>query len=144
MAELSQQEISDLFSELRVAHLCTVRPDGRPHVTPVGYIVEGDKAFVMAPANAVKFRNVRKNPKVALSVATEERPARYVVLEGDGRVTDDNWGQVLERISIRNYGPEQGRAIAREWLAVGGVLVLEIQVNKVLTWKSDEDGPHPR
>ena len=138
MTELSQQEISDLFSELGVAHLCTVRPDGRPHVAPVSYIVENGKAFVMAPANTVKFRNVRHNPKVSLSIATEQRPHQYVVLEGDGRLTEDNLPQVLDRLCVRTYGPERGRAIAHEVLAAGGVLVLEIKVNKILSFKADE------
>ena len=138
MTELNQQEISDLYLELGVAHLCTVRPDGRPHVAPVSYLVENGKAFVMAPANAVKFRNVRQNPKVALSIATERRPHQYEVLEGEGRLTEDNLPQVLERICFRTYGPEREPAVAREVLAAGGVLVLEIQVNKVLSFKADE------
>ena len=142
MAEMSQQEITDFFSEIGVANLCTVRPDGRPHVAPVGYIVEDGIAFVMAPANTVKFRNLRQNPKVALSIATVQPPNRYVVLEGEGRATEDNLAQVLERICLRYY-PEQGSALASEWLAAGGLLVLEIKVNKILSWKAEEDVPHP-
>ena len=36
MSEMSQQEISDYLERgAHVAHVATVRPDGRPHVTPV-------------------------------------------------------------------------------------------------------------
>ena len=143
MSELSEQEIAELFAEFSVAHLCTVRPDGRPHVAPVSYMVEGDKAFVATPEGTVKLRNVRKNPKVSLSVATEPSPARYVVLEGDATVTKDSAARVLENVSIRNYGSEAGPAVAKEWLAAGVVMVIEIQVNKVLSWKSDGNPPRP-
>ena len=143
MAELSKQEISGLFAEQSVAHLCTVRPDGRPHVAPVSYMVEGDKAYVATPEDTVKLRNLRHNPKVSLSIATEPSPAKYVVLEGEARVTEDSAARVLENVSIRNYGPDAGPAVAREWLAAGVVRVIEIQVKKVLTWKSDGKPPRP-
>ena len=143
MAELTKQEIAELFAEFSVAHLCTVRPDGRPHVAPVSYMVEGDKAYVATPEGTVKLQNVRKNPKVSLSIATEPSPAKYVVLEGDAKVTKDSAARVLENVSIRNYGPEAGPAVAKEWLAAGVVMVIEIQVNKVLSWKSDGNPPRP-
>ena len=112
MAGLSEQEISELFAEFSVAHLCTVRPDGRPHVAPVSYMVEGDKAYVATPETTVKLQNVLKNPKVSLSIANEPSPAKYVVLEGDARVAKDEAARVLEHVSIRNYGPEAGPAVA--------------------------------
>ena len=137
MADLSQKEISDLLAEPHLCHLATVRPDGRPHVTPIWYMEENGIAFVMAGANSVKFRNVRQNPKVSLSIATDRRPYKYVVLEGEGRVTEDNLNQVTERLCVRYDGPERGRAYARELIAAGGLRVLEVQVQRVLSWTSD-------
>ena len=137
MADLSQKEISDLLAEPHLCHLATVRPDGRPHVTPIWYMEENGKAFVIAGANAVKFRNVRQNPKVSLSIATDQRPYKYVVLEGEGRLTQDNLNQVTERLCVRYDGPERGRAYARELTAAGGLRVLEVQVRRVLSWTRD-------
>lgn len=140
MAEMTRQEISDFLAQSHVAHLATVRPDGRPHVTPISYIADLEaqgKAYVMAPENTVKFQNVRQNPKVSLSVANDQRPFDYVLLEGEGRLTQDNMADVLERMCLRYY-PERGTAYARELLAAGGLLVLEVTVNKVLSRK-DED-----
>ena len=81
MPKLSQQEISDFLAEPHLADLATVRPDGRPHMAPVGYIVENGKAFVIARVGTVKVRNIRQNPKVSLSIAPEELPYQYVLLE---------------------------------------------------------------
>ena len=137
MADMSRQEISDLLLEPHVADLATVRPDGRPHLAPVWYMEENGKAFVIASANAVKFRNVRHNPRVSLSIATDQRPYQYVVLEGEGRLTDDNLDQVIERICVRYDGPERGRAYAREVIAAGRTRVMEVQIHRVLSWKDD-------
>ena len=138
MTELSQQEISDLLAEPHLCHLATVRPDGRPHVTPIWYMEENGKAFVMANGNAVKFRNLRSNPKVSLSIGTDQRPYKYVVLEGEGRVTEDNLAHVIEGIASRYRGPEMGRAYARDLLAAGEIRILEVQIQRVVSWKSDD------
>ena len=140
MPELSQQEISDFLSEPHLADLATVRPDGRPHVAPVGYIVENGKAFVIARATAVKVRNVRHNPKVSLSIAPEELPYRYVVLEGEALLTDNDVDKWVERLSVRYYGPERGPTFAREQLAVNKYRLLEVQIQRVISYVSDEKG----
>ena len=138
MAKLTQQEISDLLAEPYLCHLATVRPDGRPHVTPIWYMEENGKAFIMASPNSVKFRNVRHNAKVSLSIGTEERPYKYVVLEGEGRIIDDNLERVIQGIATRYRGPEVGGAYARDLLAAGGIRVLEVQIQRVLSWKSED------
>jgi hypothetical protein len=93
--------------------------------------------LVVAPANSVKFRNVRHNPKVSLSIAPHQRLYKYVVLEGEGWLSDDNLTQVLERLCLRN-APDRGRDYPGELLARGEWLVLEVEVHRVLSHKSDE------
>ena len=137
MTTMSQEEISEILAEPHLTHLATVRPDGRPHVTPIWYLEENGKAYIMAGANAVKFRNVRRNPKVSLSIATDQRPYKYVVLEGEGRLRDDNPNNVIERICVRYDGPERGGAFARELIASGTTVVLEVDIQKVMSWNSD-------
>ena len=73
---------------------------------------------------------------MALSIGTDQRPYQYVVLEGEGRITDDDRDQVLERILIGYVGPERGRALTREVLARVGrtqLRVLEVPMDRVLS-----------
>jgi general stress protein 26 len=55
------------------AHLATVRADGTPDVTPVHPCWEGDTLWLMVFTGAVKVRNVRANPKVALHWQVTEK-----------------------------------------------------------------------
>ena len=137
MVVLSKQEIEEYLAEPHVAHLVTRQPDGRPHMAPVWYLAEGSHALVMAYANAVKMRNIRRNPVVALSIATDQRPYKYVVLEGTGRITDDNLLQVIERICVQYCGPEEGPAYAKLMLSEGPMLLIDIGVTRVTGWKHD-------
>tara|TARA_B100000315_G_scaffold64952_1_gene58963 strand:+ start:1726 stop:2139 length:414 start_codon:yes stop_codon:yes gene_type:complete len=137
MAVLSEPEIKAYLAEPHVAQMVTVRPDGRPHMAPVWFLAEGRRALVMAYENAVKLRNIRQNPAVALSIATDHRPYKYVVLEGEGRVTDRDLLQVIERICVQYDGPEKGSAYARELLSGGEMLLVDIQLTRVTGWKHD-------
>ncbi len=138
MAELTKQEIAAYLAEAHVAHLVTVRSNGRPQVAPVWFLEDNGKAFVMADAHALKVRNVRRNPAVTLSIATDQRPLKYVVLNGDGRVAEGDIAQMVERICVRYDGPVRGVEYAKELLGEDRMALIEIQVTRVSGWK-DED-----
>lgn len=138
MAQLSQQEIGSYLAEPHVAHLVTVRPDGRPHVAPVWFLWEAGHALIITGGTSVKVRNIRWSPAVALSIATDHRPFQYVVLEGAGKVTQEDLARVVERICVRYDGPVQGAAYAQELLAAGNMVLVDIQVERVIGWKDEE------
>jgi PPOX class probable F420-dependent enzyme len=64
------------------AHLATVMPDGSPQVTPVWVHVEGDDVIVNTSEERVKTRNVRRDPRVALSVYDQKNPYRKATIRG--------------------------------------------------------------
>ena len=138
MAELGRQQIEAYLGEPHVANLTTVRPGGRPHVAPVWFLWEAGRVYMIAGNTAVKVRNVRANPAVALSVAADARPYQYVILEGQAQVREDNLEEMVNRICVRYDGPERGAEFAQELLSSGGTVLLEVEVNKTLSWQEDE------
>ena len=63
-------------------HLATLMPDGSPHVSPVWIDVDGDQVLVNSVAGRVKERNVRRDPRVALSVRDQQRVEDVVTIRG--------------------------------------------------------------
>ena len=59
--------------------LATVRPDGRPHVTPVWGVWQDEALWFSAGGEARKTRNLRANPHAAM---TTDDPLDPVVVEG--------------------------------------------------------------
>jgi hypothetical protein len=59
--------------------LCTVRPDGSPHLTPIWFVYEADSFWVCTGRTAAKTRNLREHPSVAIGLEDGNRP---VVAEG--------------------------------------------------------------
>src|SRR5262245_20004989 len=67
--------------------LATVRPDGRPHVMPVGALWLDGVFYFTAGAGTRKAKNLAHNAQCVITVATHDFD---VVMEGEAvRVTDD-------------------------------------------------------
>ncbi|MGH7373359.1 MAG: TIGR03618 family F420-dependent PPOX class oxidoreductase, partial [Candidatus Rokuibacteriota bacterium] len=76
----------DILQKKAFANLATVSSDGSPQVTPVWVDYDGTHIRFNTAKGRVKDRNLRRNPKVALSIQDPDNPYRY--LQVRGRVAD--------------------------------------------------------
>ena len=91
-----------------VAWVVTVRPDGRPHATPVVPVFDGGKVYFHTGSTEVKRANLRANPHVlVLAGDTAWDNGFDVAVEGSAvEVTDDT---SLRRIAELYRGRWDGR-----------------------------------
>jgi hypothetical protein len=74
--------------------LTTINPDGSPHVMPVGVANVSDAWYFTSSRAAVKARNIARDPRCVISVATH--PFDLVV---EGRAVPVSDGDELRRIA---------------------------------------------
>ncbi|GAA4610151.1 PPOX class F420-dependent oxidoreductase [Actinoallomurus liliacearum] len=72
----------DLLERPLFAHLATVGPGGRPQVTPVWVIWDGEFLRFTTTTDRQKYRNVRRDPSAAISVNDPDQPYRYLEVRG--------------------------------------------------------------
>jgi len=101
----------ELLESGRLAHLVTLRPDGAPQVSCVWVGVDGDEIVSgHLAAGQAKLRNVRADPRVALSVESPERNElglqRYLVVHGTARVEEGGAPELLQQLAYRYIGPD--------------------------------------
>ncbi|GAB3758447.1 PPOX class probable F420-dependent enzyme [Microlunatus parietis] len=89
-----------------IAHLATVLPDGSPHVVPVFAGIEGDRIAVFTGPGSRKARNLRRDPRVALSVAPADGPFQPVIVRGRvvAWVEDESRWEIIDRIAVTYLG----------------------------------------
>jgi F420H(2)-dependent biliverdin reductase len=51
-----------------------VRPDGRPHLTPIWFVWVDDRMWLCTQSSTVKVRNVRANPTVSIALENGNAP----------------------------------------------------------------------
>jgi PPOX class probable F420-dependent enzyme len=71
----------EFAAEYQKGTLVTIRGDGRPQVSNVLYVLEGQSALMSLTADRAKTRNLQRDPRACLHV-TDETFWKYVVLDG--------------------------------------------------------------
>jgi PPOX class probable F420-dependent enzyme len=111
-------EVRRVLDGTPIAHLATVLPDGAPHTVPLWIGVHGDKIVFLTGPGSRKARNLRRDPRVALSVIPADNPFQPVIVRG--RVTEwldgDAAWEIIDQISAKYtgapYSREQERVVA--------------------------------
>lgn len=72
----------DILEGKNFGHLTTLMPDGSPQVTPVWVDIDGNEVLFNTAEGRQKDRNLRRDGRVAVSVADHGNPYRYVQVRG--------------------------------------------------------------
>src|SRR5689334_13354132 len=115
-----------LLSGTRTGKLATVRADGRPHVVPIWFELDGDTLVFMTGETSVKGKRMRHDARVALCVDDETPPYSFVMIEGTAELIDDDPEALLywaTRIGERYMGAERAEEYGRRNGVPGELLV---------------------
>lgn len=86
-----------------VASLATVGPDGRPQVSAVWFLADGDTVRLSLSSARQKTRNLLARPQANLFILDLANPARYVELRGDATLVPDDDYEFADRLAAK-YG----------------------------------------
>src|SRR5262245_25012054 len=96
------QSVRTLVATGPLTHLTTLNSDGSPQVTVVWVAIEGDE-IVSAHLNLHrKIKNIRRDPRVAVSLIGPNKNAidlqEYLVVYGEARITEGGAVPLLQRL----------------------------------------------
>ncbi len=116
----------------RTGKLAPVRKDGRPHVAPIWFDLDGDVVVFTTWHTSVKATNLRRDPRLALCVDDESPPFAYAVIEGIA--TFDETAEVrywAARIGARYMGADRAEEFGKR-NGVPGELVVRLRPTKIV------------
>jgi PPOX class probable F420-dependent enzyme len=100
----------ELLESDAVANVITIDEDGRPQVTLAWVGIEGDEIVLATMPEQRKLRNLRRDPRIALSVAStttnEWGLLEYLVVYGTARVAEGGAPEMLQRLAYTYIGPD--------------------------------------
>ena len=120
--------VCDRLAEEKNVWLCTVRPDGSPHVTPVWFVFEQGRWWIGTDGDSVKVRNIEQFPRVSLALEDGRLP---VVAEGDAALHRDRFpARITDAFAVKYawdvtapHRPDGDRVLleiaVRRWLLAG-------------------------
>jgi len=97
-----------LIDGRNIGVLATLMPGGAPHLSPVYEDREGDVVLVNTVIGRVKYRNVRRDPRVSLVVVDHLNPLQYVEIRGRVvELTTDGAEEHIDMLANRYMGVEK-------------------------------------
>jgi putative heme iron utilization protein len=120
---LTASELVELANSRILTLAATVRPDGRPHLSPTDLTFVDGVFYLGVDEATARYRNLKQNPAVTVMLADGSK--RQAILEGNARFLDmksDKSKRVLEA-QKRKYG----------WVTNA---LAEFQPVKIFTWKA--------
>jgi PPOX class probable F420-dependent enzyme len=142
MQEMTPEEIRHfLLGTPRTTMLTTVRADGRPHVAPIWFDLDGEVLVISTSPNTVRAKNIRRDPRVSLCVDDPQPPYAYVIIEGVAEITNPSDDQRLywtTRLSSRYRGDELGKLYGKRY-ADAGEVPIRITPTKIIAHKGIAD-----
>lgn len=120
-------KLKGILDGANFAHLATLE-DGRPHNTAMWVARDGDHIIMNTLEGRVKWRNLRADPRVAISISPTDEP--YVNYSIQGRVVEmrtSDGKEVIDALAKKYLGEDE-----YPWLQPGDVRVtLVIAVDEI-------------
>jgi PPOX class probable F420-dependent enzyme len=134
MPRMTDSEWKKFLSDgTRTGKLATTRLDGRPHVVPIWFVLDGEDLVFNTGADSVKGRALARTGWASLCVDDESPPFSFVTVSGPVTISTD-LDEMLPwaiRIAARYMGADQAEAFGRR-NAVEGELLVRLRADHVL------------
>jgi PPOX class probable F420-dependent enzyme len=97
--------VKRLIEEKTYANLATLMPDGSPHVVITWVDHDGDTVLINTNEGSQKYKNAKRNPKIALDVIDTTNPFRAAFIRGRVKdVTFDGAEDHIDRMAMKYLG----------------------------------------
>ncbi|MBM4420340.1 MAG: PPOX class F420-dependent oxidoreductase [Chloroflexi bacterium] len=131
----------DLLERPLYACLATVREDGAPLANPMWFLWEPGSGVLLFTHTTTRhnYRNVRREPRVAVLISDPEEPLRYLQVHGRVEaITPDPTGAFHEQLQLRYHGRvgEVGEREAR--------VVITVRPTRIVTGQGIRERRHAR
>ena len=134
MASLNDPEVRAFLQEgTRTGKLGYLSASGRPLVSPVWFVVEGDALVFNTGKDTAKGRSLARDPRATLCVDLQEPPFAFVQVQGEVELSED-LAELLRTatvIAARYMGQERAEEFGKR-NGVPGEYVVRLRPSKVL------------
>jgi PPOX class probable F420-dependent enzyme len=141
MPDMTKSEWMEFLSAgTRTGKLATTGRDGRPHVVPIWFVLEGDELVFMTGAKTVKGRALERTGWASLCVDDQRPPYSFVTVSGPVTISAD-LEEMLPfsiKIAARYMGEELAEQFGRR-NAVEGELLVRLRAEHVLAIRDVAD-----
>jgi PPOX class probable F420-dependent enzyme len=107
MAIALPESVKKIVQDKAYGHVITFNANGKPQVTMVWMDVEGDEVVFNTADGRLKPRNLRRDPRVVISVQDRNDAQSYMVFHGKASVTEAGADDHIDTLAKRFLGADR-------------------------------------
>lgn len=98
------ESVKKVLEDKAYGHVVTFNPNGQPQLTMVWMDVDGNEALFNTAEGRKKVQNLRRDPRIMISVQNRSEPQSYVVLNGAATLTETGADAHIDKLAKRFLG----------------------------------------
>ena len=98
------ENFQDILASTTLAHVATLGPRGEPQSTPVWFIWDGQHLKFSQTTTRQKYRNLRRDPRIAVSLVDPHNPNRSLEIRGVARLEEDQDLSFVDSLAQKYLG----------------------------------------
>jgi len=140
---LSERERERFLAGRHVAVLVTLGPGGEPVPTPIWYLYRDGRFYFRTELNAIKTKNIQRDPRVSICIQDERAPYRAVVAHGKAELGGnvDGLGDAIARHYLGFVGAFGYRQAAQSRIEAGAEVTLTVQPERYVSFDFSAETP---
>ena len=107
MAIKLPQTVKKILEDKAYGHVITLNASGTPQVTMVWVDVDGDEVVFNTAEGRTKPKNLRRDPRIVISVQDRNDPQAHMVFHGTASVTEAGADAHIDKLAKRFLGADK-------------------------------------
>jgi PPOX class probable F420-dependent enzyme len=107
MAIALPQSVRKILQDKAYGHVVTFNADAKPQVTMVWVDVDGDDVLFNTAEGRRKPKNLRRDPRIVISVQDRNDSQSYAVFYGTAKVTEAGADEHIDKLAKRFLGVDK-------------------------------------
>ena len=99
--------VKKILEDKAYGHVITFDESGKPQITMVWVDVDGDDVVFNTAEGRLKPKNLRRDPRVIISVQDRNDPQAYAVFHGKATVTEAGADAHIDKLAKRFLGADK-------------------------------------
>ena len=105
---LTPEQLQKFIESKSFAHIATINKDGAPQVSPVWIEHDGTHVIVNSEQTRLKIRNLKRDPRVAISIQDPDNAYAYIQIKGNVvEITPEGGFEGIDRLAKKYMGQDK-------------------------------------
>ncbi|MGW1682459.1 PPOX class F420-dependent oxidoreductase [Saccharopolyspora sp. NPDC002376] len=102
------QDRADILDKQAFGHVATIGPHGEPQSSPVWVDWDGQYLKFSQTKTRQKYRNLKREPRISVSVHDPDQPYRYVEVRGRvAKIEDDQDNRFINKMAKKYLNEDE-------------------------------------